>query len=57
VRAPGLKIPETNGVETTFVRCHNAWGRVYLALIAQFHRSSVISNLKRSLKIRELGRP
>ena len=35
-------------VATTVVRCHNALGRVYLALIAQFHRLVVISNLKRA---------
>ena len=35
-------------VATTVVRCHNALGRVYLALIAQFHRLVVISNLSRA---------
>lgn len=35
-------------VATTVVRCHNALGRIYLALIAQFHRLVVISNLKRA---------
>jgi Protein of unknown function (DUF2867) len=35
-------------VATTVVRCHNALGRVYLALISQFHRLVVISNLKRA---------
>jgi hypothetical protein len=34
-------------VATTVVRCHNALGRVYLALIARFHRLVVISNLSR----------
>src|ERR1700760_458721 len=48
-------------VATTVVRCHNALGRVYLALIAQFHRLVVISNLKRaankgwSIEHRNLG--
>ena len=35
-------------VATTVVRCHNALGRVYLALIARFHRLVVISNLSRA---------
>jgi hypothetical protein len=35
-------------VATTVVRCHNALGRVYLAMIAQFHRLVVISNLSRA---------
>jgi hypothetical protein len=35
-------------VATTVVRCHNALGRVYLALIAQFHRLVVMSNLSRA---------
>jgi hypothetical protein len=35
-------------VATTVVRCHNASGRVYLALIARFHRLVVISNLSRA---------
>lgn len=35
-------------VATTAVRCHNALGRVYLALIARFHRLVVISNLSRA---------
>ena len=48
-------------VATTVVRCHNALGRVYLALIAQFHRLVVISNLSRaadkgwSIEHRNLG--
>jgi Protein of unknown function (DUF2867) len=35
-------------VATTVVRCHNALGRVYLALIARFHRLVAISNLSRA---------
>ena len=35
-------------VATTVVRCHNALGRVYLALIARFHRLVVITNLSRA---------
>jgi hypothetical protein len=35
-------------VATTVVRCHNALGRAYLALIARFHRLVVISNLSRA---------
>ena len=35
-------------VATTVVRCHNALGRVYLALIAPFHRLVVITNLSRA---------
>jgi hypothetical protein len=35
-------------VATTVVRCHNALGRLYLALIARFHRLVVISNLSRA---------
>ena len=35
-------------VATTVVRCHNALGRVYLALIGRFHRLVVISNLSRA---------
>jgi hypothetical protein len=35
-------------VATSVVRCHNALGRVYLALIARFHRLVVISNLSRA---------
>jgi Protein of unknown function (DUF2867) len=35
-------------VATTVVRCHNALGRVYLALIARFHRLVVVSNLSRA---------
>jgi len=35
-------------VATTVVRCHNALGRVYLGLIARFHRLVVISNLSRA---------
>ena len=35
-------------VATTVVRCHNALGRVYLALIARFHRLVVMSNLSRA---------
>jgi hypothetical protein len=35
-------------VATTVVHCHNALGRVYLALIARFHRLVVISNLSRA---------
>jgi Protein of unknown function (DUF2867) len=35
-------------VATTVVRCHNALGRVYLALIARFHRLVVIGNLSRA---------
>ena len=35
-------------VATTVVRCHNALGRAYLALIAQFHRLVVITNLSRA---------
>lgn len=35
-------------VATTVVRCHNALGRVYFALIARFHRLVVISNLSRA---------
>jgi Protein of unknown function (DUF2867) len=35
-------------VATSVVRCHNALGRVYLALIARFHRLVVVSNLKRA---------
>jgi hypothetical protein len=31
-------------VATTVVRCHNALGRLYLALIARFHRLVVISS-------------
>ncbi len=48
-------------VATSVVRCHNALGRVYLALIAPFHRLVVISNLKRaenkgwSIEHRNLG--
>jgi Protein of unknown function (DUF2867) len=37
-------------VATTVVRCHNALGRMYLALIAQFHRLVVITNLGRASK-------
>jgi Protein of unknown function (DUF2867) len=37
-------------VATTVVRCHNALGRMYLALIAQFHRLVVITNLSRASK-------
>ena len=43
--------PDASGdelVATTVVRCHNALGRVYLALIARFHRLVVISNLSRA---------
>ena len=43
--------PDSSGdelVATTVVRCHNALGRVYLALIARFHRLVVISNLSRA---------
>jgi Protein of unknown function (DUF2867) len=55
--------PDGSGelVATTVVRCHNALGRVYLALIAQFHRLVVISNLSRasdkgwSIEHRNLG--
>jgi hypothetical protein len=35
-------------VATTVVRCHNALGHVYLALIARFHRLVVVSNLSRA---------
>jgi hypothetical protein len=35
-------------VATTVVHCHNALGRVYLALIAPFHRLVVIGNLSRA---------
>ena len=35
-------------VATTVVRCHNSLGRVYLALIAPFHRLVVIGNLSRA---------
>jgi hypothetical protein len=35
-------------VATTVVRCHNALGRVYLALITRFHRLVVIGNLSRA---------
>jgi hypothetical protein len=35
-------------VATTVVRCHNALGRLYLALIARFHRLVVMSNLSRA---------
>jgi hypothetical protein len=35
-------------VATTVVHCHNALGRVYLALIARFHRLVVIGNLSRA---------
>ena len=43
--------PDSSGdelVATTVVRCHNALGRVYLALIARFHRLVVVSNLSRA---------
>jgi Protein of unknown function (DUF2867) len=43
--------PDSSGdelVATAVVRCHNALGRVYLALIARFHRLVVISNLSRA---------
>jgi hypothetical protein len=35
-------------VATTVVRCHNALGRAYLALIARFHRLVVVGNLSRA---------
>jgi hypothetical protein len=35
-------------VATTVVHCHNALGRVYLALIARFHRLVVTGNLSRA---------
>src|ERR1700722_5113602 len=35
-------------VSTTVVRCHNALGRAYLALIARFHRLVVVGNLSRA---------
>ena len=35
-------------VATTVVRCHNALGRVYLALISQFHRLVVVGILSRA---------
>jgi Protein of unknown function (DUF2867) len=37
-------------VATTVVHCHNALGRMYLALIAGFHRLVVIGNLSRASK-------
>src|SRR5271154_3705442 len=43
--------PDSSGdelVATTVVRCHNALGHVYLALIARFHRLVVVSNLSRA---------
>jgi hypothetical protein len=43
--------PDSSGdelVATTVVHCHNALGRVYLALIARFHRLVVVSNLSRA---------
>ena len=35
-------------VATTVVRCHNALGRAYLAVIARFHRLVVVGNLSRA---------
>lgn len=37
-------------VATTVVRCHNPLGRVYIAVIAPFHRLIVSSNLRRAAR-------
>ena len=37
----------------TVVHCHNRLGRTYLAVIAPFHRTILLANLERAVRVME----
>jgi hypothetical protein len=40
-------------VVVTVVHCHNRLGRMYLAMIAPFHRTILLANLERAVRVME----